>query len=111
MASLIDVTAADTQLDLKALSLAVEQAVEALYIVSSGEGATLLDLTLTQLARCYDVAARHKPQIDLIPLAPRAGWTIRKQHTQHPVCDTTALQYLSCDVTEGNRLHRQIGGS
>lgn len=95
MASLMDATAAHPQLDLRFLSRAVEQAAEALYIVRSGGDATLLDLTLTQLARCYDVAARIKPQVNLIPLVPRAGWTVRKQHAQLAIFKVSALQYLT----------------
>ena len=105
MASLFDVTAFGSQLDLQSLAQAVEQAGQGLYIVSSGDGATLLDLTLTQLARCYDVAARHKPQTNLVPLLPRAGWTISTRSTLQRFSTTYHLQI----APQGKLPYRQSG--
>ncbi|KAK9826253.1 hypothetical protein WJX74_002860 [Apatococcus lobatus] len=97
MASLLDVTAARSQLDLQALVQAVQQVEDSLYIVSCGESGSLLELNLTQLARCYDVAARHKPQVNMVPLVPTAGWTIGK------VASLENLQYVLAPA-----LHHQL---
>ncbi|KAK9868979.1 hypothetical protein WJX84_001538 [Apatococcus fuscideae] len=53
----------------------------------------LAELSLTQLARCYDVAARYNPRLDLIPLLPSAGWSISK---------VAALEDLRTFLQEGS---------
>ncbi len=78
MSTILSLIDSQHSFDLSALSQTLPRLRDRLYVVGFDltSDPPLVDLSLTQLARCYDVAARHQPQLDMIPLLPAAGWTI-----------------------------------
>ena len=80
MATAVSLIDSRSTFDLSILSQILRKVEHSIYILGfkPSSGSSLVDLSLTQLARCYDVVARHEPQLDVTPLLPAAGWTISR---------------------------------